>query len=88
MDSDDFFYASVENSTQQGLVLNPGIWDNKEMLNIEKIYFTKGTPWYSFEPKSMKHMEEWMSAPLLPIIQVNTEKIYYLLFGQKWAGFE
>lgn len=36
MDSDDFSYASVENSTQQGLVLSPGIWENK-MLGLEKI---------------------------------------------------
>lgn len=50
MDSDDFFYASVENSTQQGLlylVLCPGIWD-KEMLDLEKISFTKSTPLHSF----------------------------------------
>lgn len=58
MDSDDFFCAPVENSTQQSLVINPGTWDYKEMLDLEKIYFSKSIPWHSFEPKSMKHMRK------------------------------
>lgn len=55
MDSDDFFYASVEYATQQGLVINPDTWDNNEMLDLEKVYFSRSIPWHSFELKFKKY---------------------------------
>lgn len=58
MNSDDFFYTSVENATQQGLVINPGTWDNKEMLDLEKNYFSRSIPWHPFEPMFKKYMRK------------------------------